>query len=260
MRAAPQFNGTRRPTRNTLSSTSWIAPSLHQGLVCRYDPAPLGPREPVLLSASSLCLDGALRDYLDREYPSGLYRHQEQALRHVLRGENTIVATQTSSGKSLVYSIPVYQALLRDPAATALFIYPQKALANDQQLKLRAFAEALSPLKKMLAEHPHLVSRYDGATEGAIRGEIRDQVQIALTNPDMLHMGILQYHERHWSRFFGNLKYVILDECHEYRGIFGTNVAYILRRLRQPASRTAHPRRSSPLLPPSVIRRSTLKN
>ncbi len=205
----------------------------HQGLVRHYDPATLDRREPVSVPTSSLCLDGALCDYLNREYPSGLYRHQEQALRRVLRGENTIVATQTSSGKSLIYSIPVFQALLCDPAATALFIYPQKALANDQQLKLRAFADALFPLKKMLAEHPHLVSRYDGATERATRGETRDQVQIALTNPDMLHLGILQHHERHWSRFFGHLKYVILDECHEYRGIFGTNVAYILRRLRQ---------------------------
>jgi DEAD/DEAH box helicase domain-containing protein len=91
----------------------------------------------------------------------------------------------------------------------------------------------LPPLEKLLAGRPHLVSRYDGATKEAIRGMVRDQVQIALTNPDMLHVGILQHHERHWSRFFGHLEYVILDECHEYRGIFGTNVAYMLRRLRQ---------------------------
>ncbi len=205
----------------------------HQGLVCHYNPSPVGPAPGVFFPAKSFPLDRLLRDYLDREYPGGLYRHQERALRHILGGENTIVATQTSSGKSLIYLIPVFQALLGNPAATALFIYPQKALANDQQLKLRTVAEALFPLKKMLARHPHLVSRYDGATTEDIRSEVRAQVQIALTNPDMLHVAILQHHERHWSRFFRNLKYVIVDECHEYRGIFGTNVAYILRRLRQ---------------------------
>jgi len=205
----------------------------HQGLVYHHNPSPVGPAQGSFFPTKGLPLDGVLLDYLDREYPDGLYRHQEQAIRHILGGENTIVATQTSSGKSLIYSIPVFQALLSDSATTALFIYPQKALANDQQLKLRAFAEALSPLKKLLAGRPHLVSRYDGATEGGIRGEVRAQVQIALTNPDMLHVAILQYHERHWSRFFANLKYVIVDECHEYRGIFGTNVGYILRRLRQ---------------------------
>ena len=83
-----------------------------------------------------------------------------------------------------------------------------------------------------LRAHPHLISRYDGATPKDVRSDVRAQVHIALTNPDMLHLAILQYHEQHWSRFFQHLRYVIVDECHEYRGIFGTNVAYVLRRLR----------------------------
>ena len=170
---------------------------------------------------------------LEREYPSGLYRHQDMAIRHILKGENTVVATQTSSGKSLIYSVPVFQSLLLDGNATALFIYPQKALANDQLEKLRALAHSLPALGSQIANRPHLVSRFDGATASEIKGDVRAQVRVALTNPDMLHLALLQYHERHWARFFENLKHVIVDECHEYRGIFGTNVAYILRRLRQ---------------------------
>jgi DEAD/DEAH box helicase domain-containing protein len=105
----------------------------HQGLVYHDDPPMVGPAPGVFSSAKSLPLDDALLYYLEREYPDGLYRHQERALRHVLGGENTIGATATCSGKSLIYAIPVFQALFRDPNATALFIYPQKALANDQE-------------------------------------------------------------------------------------------------------------------------------
>ena len=114
-----------------------------------------------------------------------------------------------------------------------LFLYPQKALANDQLLKLRDAVDAIPRLKAVANGRRHFVSRYDGATPGELRPRVRKEAQIVLTNPDMLHFALLQYHERHWSRFFRNLKHVVIDECHEYRGIFGTNVAYILRRLRQ---------------------------
>jgi DEAD/DEAH box helicase domain-containing protein len=205
----------------------------HQGLVFHHDPPPTKPTTGAFATVEDLPLHPDLLAVLKQEYPRGLYRHQDLAIRHILDGDNTVVATQTSSGKSLIYSIPVFHSLLIDRNATALFIYPQKALANDQLEKLRAFAQSLPALKSRFAKHPYLVGRYDGATPGEIRDDVRRQVQMAITNPDMLHVALLQYHERHWARFFEHLKHVVVDECHEYRGIFGTNVAYILRRLRQ---------------------------
>ena len=123
--------------------------------------------------------------------------------------------------------------LCEDPDATALFLFPQKALANDQLMKLRDMAAAIPCINRMHADNPLLVSRYDGSVDSAARPQIREQVQLMLTNPDMLHFSVLQHHENHWARFFRNLKLVAIDECHEYRGIFGTNVALILHRLRQ---------------------------
>ena len=156
----------------------------------------------------------------------------------MLTGQNTVVATRTSSGKSLIYSLPVLDAICRDPNATALFLYPQKALANDQLVKLRAMAEHIAPVRELAASKPLLAQplrRLD--RRRARKPAIRQNVQILITNPDMLHLGILQHHERHWARFFANLQLVAIDECHEYRGVFGTNVAYILHRLRQVCAR-----------------------
>lgn len=199
----------------------------------RYETATTGPMPGKFVDINSMPLHPMLADLLAREYPAGLFRHQGAAIRHILAGENTVVATQTSSGKSLIYSTPVFDALLNDPAATALFIYPQKALANDQFEKLRATANQLAPLQARMESCRYLISRYDGATPQDARSDIRKQVQIVLTNPDMLHLAILQHHEGAWKRFFERLRFVIVDECHEYRGVFGTNVAYVLRRLRQ---------------------------
>ncbi len=198
-----------------------------------HDPAAIGPTAGSFLPVSSVGLHEGLVGLLESDFPSGLYQHQGMAIGHILAGKNTVVATQTSSGKSLIYSAPVFDAVLRDPNATALFIYPQKALANDQFSKLRDMAMRIDVVAKRIATRPHLISRYDGSTPQGHRSDVRDQVQIALTNPDMLHIGILQHHDPKWGRFFGRLRYVIIDECHEYRGIFGTNVAYVLRRLRQ---------------------------
>ena len=198
-----------------------------------HDPAATGPTAGEFLTISSVPLHAELASVLATEYPSGFFRHQGVAISHILGGENTVVATQTSSGKSLIYSAPVFDAVLRDGESTALFIYPQKALANDQFGKLKDTAHRLASLKSKLSARPHFISRYDGSTPQNARNDIRNQVQIALTNPDMLHIGILQHHEPRWARFFERLRYVIIDECHEYRGIFGTNVSYVLRRLRQ---------------------------
>ncbi|MFN8707856.1 MAG: DEAD/DEAH box helicase, partial [Planctomyces sp.] len=180
---------------------------------------------------SSLC--SHIVEYLSERFPNGLYSHQHEAIESVLAGNHTVLATRTSSGKSLIYSLPALHMLCQTPHSTALFLFPQKALANDQLIKLREMAAAIPCVSQLHADHPLLVSRYDGSVDSASRPAIREQVQVMLTNPDMLHFSVLQHHENHWARYFANLKLVAIDECHEYRGIFGTNVAMIIHRLRQ---------------------------
>ncbi|MEM6468485.1 MAG: DEAD/DEAH box helicase [Planctomycetota bacterium] len=198
-----------------------------------YDPDADGPRKGQFLNAETLPLHDETRAWIRGTFPDGLYRHQHEAIANIIEGLNTVVATRTSSGKSLIFSLPVLDSLCRSPDATSLFLYPHKALANDQLLKVRKFGSAIPSIAGRMSGRPNLVSRYDGATPPDVRGRVRDEAQIVLTNPDMLHYSMLQYHDRHWARFFGNLRHIVIDECHEYRGIFGTNVAHILRRLRQ---------------------------
>ena len=218
--------------RNVISATAAVL-SATEDLKVSYDPELQSGCEGRFhsLQDSSLCSD--IVGYLGQRFPNGLYSHQHDAIENVLGGRNTILATRTSSGKSLIYSLPALHMLCEDPDATALFLFPQKALANDQLMKLREMAAAIPCINRMHADNPLLVSRYDGSVDSAARPQIREQVQLMLTNPDMLHFSVLQHHENHWARFFRNLKLVAIDECHEYRGIFGTNVALILHRLRQ---------------------------
>lgn len=202
-------------------------------LEIHYDPAAEEATPGAFRSLRDSNLHPEVLDYLTRIYPGGLFSHQHEAIENVLAGKNTVVATRTSSGKSLIYSLPVFDALCRDPNATAVFIYPQKALANDQLIKLNKMAGEIPSVSQLVADKRSLISRYDGSTPSEARPQIRRDVQVLLTNPDMLHLGIMQHHERHWGRFFKNLRLVAIDECHEYRGVFGTNVAYVLHRLRQ---------------------------
>jgi DEAD/DEAH box helicase domain-containing protein len=179
------------------------------------------------ISPDSLELRSELQDYFRKQYPEGLYTHQHVGIESILAGNHTVVTTQTSSGKSFVFSLPAFDALLREPEATSLFLFPQKALANDQLAKLIDIYESvLGPMP-----HDDMVARYDGATPTERRPGIRAGAQFVLTNPDMLHFALLQHHDK-WARFFARLRYVIIDEAHTYRGIFGSSVAYILRRLR----------------------------
>jgi len=178
-------------------------------------------------SGDGLALSPAIKNYLARKYPGGLYDHQFEGIQSVLGQRHTVITTQTSSGKSLIFILPTVQAFLDDSNASSLFIYPQKALANDQLAKLQEIYAAATGH----APDDELVARYDGATEKARRLGIREHGQFVLTNPDMLHYALLQYHPK-WARFFSNLKYVVVDEAHAYRGIFGSSVAYIFRRLR----------------------------
>jgi len=156
-----------------------------------------------------------------------LYVHQAEAINLALDGEHVVVATSTASGKTLAFNIPVLEALARDPLARALYIYPTKALAQDQLGKWRALVKAaggeiVNPL----------AATYDGDTPQGARARLRKQARVLLTNPDMLHAGILPNHPL-WAEFFRHLRYVVIDEAHTYRGVFGSQVACVLRRLRR---------------------------
>ena len=141
-----------------------------------------------------------------------------------------VVTTQTSSGKSLIYTVPIAEALMESGEATALLFFPTKALTNDQLLVLQARVSRV--LTRVGRPCPaHAVARYDGSTPTDQRQAIRPQVRVMLTNPDMAHRSLLPWHERHWQRFLSNLRYIILDEAHEYRGTFGSNVSMLLCRL-----------------------------
>ena len=152
-----------------------------------------------------------------------LYTHQAEAINHIRRGENVIVATPAASGKSLCYQVPVVEALVEDRSACALYIFPTKALSQDQ-------SESLESLTTRLGGARHAV--YDGDTPRQDRGAIRRSSRVVITNPDMLHVGILPNH-RAWYRLLRNLRYVVIDEAHVFRGVFGSHFANVLRRLRR---------------------------
>ncbi|MEW6753067.1 MAG: DEAD/DEAH box helicase [Candidatus Latescibacterota bacterium] len=151
-----------------------------------------------------------------------LYLHQAAAVEKVRAGGSLTVVTGTASGKTLCYAIPVAEALVQDPSATMLFLYPTKALAQDQWRGLERFREAL--------EGTFLAGTYDGDTPASQRRRLRDSGSVVLSNPDMLHQGILPQHAR-WNRFFARLRYVVIDEIHAYRGVFGSHLANVMRRL-----------------------------
>ena len=162
-----------------------------------------------------------------------LYVHQAQAINAVRQGENVIVATSTASGKTLIYNLPVLESILADWRARALYLFPTKALAQDQ---LRALGELTHGALRRIR-----YATYDGDTPKEDRPRRRKECAIILTNPDMLHLGILPNHTL-WSHFFRNLHYVVIDEAHTYRGVFGSQVACVLRRLRRVCrSYGAHP-------------------
>ena len=153
-----------------------------------------------------------------------LYTHQADALQHVTGGDNVVIVTPTASGKSLCYNLPVLNRLLADPEARALYLFPTKALAEDQLAALQSWIE---PMGAAIGAFT-----YDGDTPQDARKAIRARANIVLTNPDMLHAGILPHHTR-WARCFENLRYIVLDELHTYRGVYGSHVANILRRLQR---------------------------
>ena len=152
---------------------------------------------------------------------TSLYRHQAEAWEAARRGENVVVTTGTASGKSLAFNLPVLDAIAREPKTRALYLYPTKALAQDQARGLAKLR--LKGLKPAI---------YDGDTPAERRWQIRKWSNLILTNPDMLHVGMLPHHDR-WGDVLHNLRYVVVDEAHVYRGVFGSHVANVLRRLRR---------------------------
>src|SRR4051812_6761647 len=152
-----------------------------------------------------------------------LYSHQAAALEAARHG-HTVVTTGTASGKSLAFNMPVLDTLAHDPRARALYLYPTKALAQDQ-------ARKLSELRARFLRH----AIYDGDTPRDERRAIRGRSNLILTNPDMLHIGVLPHH-RNWGDVLANLAWVVVDEAHVYRGVFGSHVANVLRRLRRLAN------------------------
>ena len=150
---------------------------------------------------------------------TGLYAQQAEAWEAAGRGEDVVVTTATASGKSLAFNLPVLDAIVREPTTRALYLYPTKALTQDQ-------ARSLGRLR-LPGVRPAI---YDGDTEVERRAQIRKAANLILTNPDMLHVGILPNHDR-WGDALHNLRFVVVDEAHVYRGVFGSHVGNVLRRL-----------------------------
>ena len=170
-------------------------------------------------------LNDKIVDYLDLKEIK-LYNHQADTYEAIKRDENVILTTTTASGKTLAFNLPIMDSLIEDEKATALYIYPAKALSNDQ-------LNVLKDLEKDL-DIDIKPRTYDGDTPKSQRYNIRQKSRVILTNPYQLHL-ILSWHHQ-WERFYRNLKYIVIDEAHYYRGVFGSNVAFLIRRLKRIAN------------------------
>jgi DEAD/DEAH box helicase domain-containing protein len=173
-------------------------------------------------------LDPRLTRALGTRGIAELYTHQAEAIAHALDRRSVVVITPTASGKTLCYNAPVLDAILQDPASRALYLFPTKALAQDQLAELQGLCETIDRADG----EPIGVFTYDGDTPQDARRTIRSRAHIVLSNPDMVHSGILPHHPR-WAKLFENLKFVVIDELHAYRGVFGSHLCNVLRRLRR---------------------------
>ena len=173
-------------------------------------------------------VDERLRTVLRERGIQGFYTHQAEAIEHALNRRNVVITTPTASGKTLCYNAPVLSAVLRDPSTRALYLFPTKALAQDQLAELHALSDQISRRNDLEIG----VFTYDGDTPQDARRAIRGRAHIVLSNPDMVHSGILPHHPR-WAKLFENLQFVIIDELHAYRGVFGSHLTNVLRRLRR---------------------------
>lgn len=183
------------------------------------------PERPARHGEPARPLSPAVRELLAARGVEALYEHQARCVSLARAGRNVVAATPTASGKTLTYTLPVLQQLLTDPASRALFLFPLKALAQDQ---LRAFAELTAPLP---ASARPTAAVYDGDTTPYMRSKLRkNPPSVLITNPEMLHLSLLPHHET-WSTFLAGLTHVVVDEVHTYRGVMGSHMAHVFRRL-----------------------------
>src|SRR5215470_14364139 len=179
--------------------------------------------KPAVFAPFPSSLDPRLVEALRSRGVQQLYSHQARAFETVAKGENLVVVTPTASGKTLCYNLPVLQALVQQPESRVLYLYPTKALAQDQLAELIELSKSLPDMR---------MYTYDGDTPQDARRSVRARANLVLTNPDMLHSGILPHHTK-WVNLFQNLRYVVIDELHAYRGVFGSHLANVLRRLKR---------------------------
>src|SRR5216683_960572 len=177
--------------------------------------------KPAVFAPFPSSLDPRIVEALKARGVEQLYSHQAKAVEAVAKGEHLVVVTPTASGKTLCYNLPVLQALVQQPDARVLYLFPTKALAQDQLAELTELAKSLPDMRMFT---------YDGDTPQDARRSVRARANLVLTNPDMLHSGILPHHTK-WVNLFQNLRYVVIDELHAYRGVFGSHLANVLRRL-----------------------------
>ncbi len=173
-------------------------------------------------------IDPRLRAAFESRGVTQLYTHQAEAFAHVADGRQVVVTTPTASGKTLCYNLPVLDRILKKPSARALYLFPTKALAQDQMAELHELAKSIGEVGgEAIGVHT-----YDGDTPQDARRTIRTRAHIVLSNPDMVHSGILPHHPR-WAKLFENLEFIVIDELHAYRGVFGSHLTNVLRRLQR---------------------------
>jgi DEAD/DEAH box helicase domain-containing protein len=185
----------------------------------RHQPAREGQFDPIPESIAPI-----LRQTLEARGIPQLYTHQAESFRLCAEGKNVVVVTPTASGKTLCYNLPVLHRLMEDPGARAMYLFPTKALAEDQLHEFQAAVDAMGSSIRAFT--------YDGDTPQDARRAIRERANVVLTNPDMLHSGILPHHTK-WAKCFENLRYIVIDELHYYRGVYGSHLANVLRRLQR---------------------------
>ncbi len=182
------------------------------------------PAKPGVFAGFPAALAPSLKQSLIVRGIRQLYSHQAETFEHAAAGRNVVVVTPTASGKTLCYNLPVLERLIADPGARALYLFPTKALAEDQLAEFQGAVDAMGSELRAFT--------YDGDTPQDARRAIRERANVVLTNPDMLHSGILPHHTK-WAKAFENLRYIVIDELHSYRGVYGSHLANVLRRLKR---------------------------
>ncbi len=186
------------------------------------------PAKPAQWASFPKSLDNRLMAAMQAHGIAKLYSHQAAAIDLILRGQNTVIVTPTASGKTLCYNVPVLNQVLQNQDARSLYLFPTKALSQDQVAELHAIIQFLGPQLQFDIK----TFTFDGDTPVSARKAIRSSGHIVVTNPDMLHSGILPHHTL-WVKLFENLRYVVIDEIHNYRGVFGSHLANVIRRLQR---------------------------